>query len=100
MYTRVQFVLTEELHARLRRLAQERGKSMSAVVREILERGLAEEEAERQARRRKILARLREASKALEQAGVEPVSGEEIVETIRQMREERTNAIVRNILGS
>jgi len=100
MYTRVQLVLTEDIHVRLRRLAQERGKSMSAVVREILERGLAAEEEQRRERRREILARLSEASKDLERVGGTPMTGEEIVEMIRKMREERTNEIVRNVLGS
>ncbi len=100
MYTRVQLVLTEDLHARLRRLARERGKSMSAVVREILERQLAAEEEQRRERRRKILARLSEASENLERAGGRPMTGEEIVEMIRKMREERTDEIVRHVLGS
>ena len=99
MYTRVQFVLTEDLHARLRRMAEARGESMSALVREILERALAEAEEQRRERRRRVLVRLAEASKALEEAGVKPVSGEEVVEMIREMREERTDEIVRNVLG-
>ena len=79
MYTRVQFVLTRDLHVRLRRMAEARGESMSALVREILERALTEEE-QRRARRRQILARLAEASKALEEARSRPMSGEEIVD--------------------
>ena len=99
MYTRVQFVLTEDLHARLRRLAEERGESMSALVREFLERALAEAEEQRRERRRKVLARLAEASKALEEAGVKPLDGDEVVETLRQMREERMNELIGNLLG-
>ena len=99
MYSRVQFVLTEDLHARLRRMAEARGKSMSALVREILERALAEAEEQRQERRRRVLVRLAKASKALEEAGVKPVNAEEVVEMIREMREERTDEIVRNVLG-
>ncbi|GEM_PF-3158588 len=99
MYTRVQFVLTEDLHARLRRLAEERGESMSALAREFLERALAEAEEQRRERRRKVLARLAEASKALEEAGVKPLEGDEVVETLRQMREERMNELVGNLLG-
>ena len=99
MYTRVQFVLTEDLHARLRRLAEERGESMSAMVREFLERALAEAEEQRRGRRRKVLARLAEASKALEEAGVKPLDGDEVVETLRQIREERMNELIGNLLG-
>ncbi len=99
MYTRVQFVLTEDLHARLRRLAEERGESMSAMVREFLERALAEAEEQRRERRRKVLARLAEASKALEEAGVKPLDGDEVVETLRQIREERMNELIGNLLG-
>jgi len=99
MYTRVQFVLTEDLHARLRRLAEKRGESMSALVREFLERGLAEAEEQQRERRRKVLARLAEASKALEEAGVKPLDGDEVVEMLRQMREERMNELVDNLLG-
>lgn len=99
MYTRVQFVLTEDLHARLRRLAEMRGESMSALVREILEQGLTSVEEQRRARRRKVLARLAEASKALEAAGVRPLDGDEVTELIRQMREERTNELAGDLLG-
>ncbi len=99
MYTRVQFVLTEDLHARLRRLAEERGESMSALVREFLERALAEAEEQRRERRRKVLARLAEASKALEEAGVKPLDGDEVAETLRQIREERMNELIGNLLG-
>ncbi len=99
MYTRVQFVLTEDLHARLRRLAEERGESMSAIVREFLESALAEAEEQRRERRRKVLARLAEASKALEEAGVKPLDGDEVVETLRQIREERMNELIGNLLG-
>jgi len=99
MYTRVQFVLTEDLHARLRRLAEERGESMSAMVREFLERALAEAEEQRRERRRKVLARLAEASKALEEAGVKPLDGDEVVETLRQIREERMNELIGNLPG-
>lgn len=99
MYTRVQFVLTEDLHARLRRMAEARGESMSAVVRELLARALAEDERQRRERRCQVLARLAEASRALEEAGAKALSLEEIAEMIREMREERTNEILRNVLG-
>ena len=97
---KVQFVLPEDLHRRLRQAAQRRGISMSQFAREALERALAEDVEARRARRRKILARLTEASKDLERAGFKPMGGEEIVEMIRQMREERTDEIVRQVLGS
>jgi len=97
---RTQILLTEEQVRRLRRLAKARGTSMSAIVREIMDAHLESEDEARKRRRREALARLRELSEALEREGFAPMSGEEIVEMIRQMREERTNELVRNILGS
>ncbi len=96
---KVQFVLTEDLHARLRRLAEERGKSMSALVREMLTRSLAEAEEQRRERRRRALSRLAEASQALEAAGLEPMSSEQVVALVRAMREERTDGLVGDLLG-
>ena len=96
---KVQFVLTEDLHARLRRLAEERGKSMSALVREMLTRSLAEAEEQRRERRRRTLSRLAEASQALEAAGLEPMSSEQVVALVRAMREERTDGLVGDLLG-
>ncbi len=121
---KVQFVLTEDLHARLRRLAEERGKSMSALVREMLTRSLAEAteerrharrkamsvvartirslaetEEQRRERRRRALSRLAEASQALEAAGLEPMSSEQVVALVRAMREERTDGLVGDLVG-
>ena len=96
---KVQFVLTEDLHARLRRLAEERGKSMSALVREMLTRSLAEAEEQRRERRRRVLSRLAEASQALEAAGLEPMSSEQVVALVRAMREERTDGLVGDLVG-
>ena len=96
---KVQFVLTEDLHARLRRLAEERGKSMSALVREMLTRSLAEAEEQRRERRRRTLSRLAEASQALEAAGLEPMSSEQVVALVHAMREERTDGLVGDLLG-
>ncbi len=96
---KVQFVLTEDLHARLRRLAEERGKSMSALVREMLTRSLAEAEEQRRERRRRALSRLAEASQALEAAGLEPMSSEQVVALVRAMREERTDGLIGDLVG-
>ncbi len=99
MYTRVQFMLTEDLYRRLRQAARARGVSMSQFVREALERALAEDVEARRQRRRKVLAELEQARQALEQAGFQPLSGEDIVEMLNEMREERMDEILGNAFG-
>ena len=99
MYTKVQLVLTEDLHRRLRQAARTRGVSMSQFAREALERALEEDTEARQARRRQVLEALTASRRALEKAGVKPMSMDEIAEMLRQMREERTDELIRNTLG-
>ncbi len=99
MYTKVQLVLTEDLHQRLRQAALRRGVSMSQFAREALVRALEEEAEARRARRRQVLEELAAVRHALEEAGVKPMSGDEIAEMIRQMREERLDELTRNALG-
>ena len=97
--TRMQILLTEEQAAELRRLAKARRASISQVVREMVERGLQDERARLLAQQRQALENLRAARRELEAAGAMPVNGDEVVELIRQMREERTDELVRNALG-
>ena len=97
--TRMQILLTEEQAAELRRLAKARRASISQVVREMVERGLQDERARLLAQQRRALESLRAARRGLEDAGAMPVAGDEVVELIRQMREERTDELVRNALG-
>ena len=97
--TRMQILLTEEQAAELRRLARARRASISQVVREMVERGLQDERARLLAQQRQALENLRAARRELEAAGATPVNGDEVVELIRQMREERTDELVRNALG-
>ena len=99
MYTKVQLVLTEDLHRRLRQAAQTRGVSMSRFARDALERALEEDTEARKARRRQVLEALADSRRALEKAGLKPMSMDEIAEMIRQMREERTDELIRNTLG-
>jgi len=99
MYTKVQLVLTEDLHRRLRQAAQTRGVSMSRFAREALERALEADTEARKARRRQVLEALADSRRALEKAGLKPMSMDEIAEMIRQMREERTDELIRNTLG-
>ena len=97
--TRMQILLTEEQAAELRRLAKARRASISQIVRDMVERGLREERARLLAQQQQALENLRAVRRGLEAAGVPPVSGDEVVELIRQMREDRTDEIVRNVLG-
>jgi len=98
---RTQILLTPEQLQHLRRIAHERQKSVSAVVREILARALVESEAEARRRRRQmLLSRLQAASDALAQSGFAPLTGDEIVDLVRQMREERTDDLVDHLLGA
>ncbi len=97
--TRMQILLSEEQAQQLRALAQQRHVSISALVREMVERGLQEERELLLAQQEQALEEIRAVHHDLVQAGVQPMSGEEIVEMIRRMREERTNEIVQRILG-
>ncbi len=97
--TRMQILLTEEQAAELRRLAKARRASISQLVREMVERGLRDERARLLEQQQRALEGLRRARQELEAAGATPVTGDEVVELIRRMREERTDEIVRNALG-
>ena len=97
--TRMQILLTEEQAAELRRLAKARRASISQIVREMVEQGLREERERLLARQEQALEEIRAVHRELAQAGVRPMSAEEVVEMIREMREERTDEIVRNVLG-
>ena len=97
--TRMQILLTEEQARALRAMAQAQGKSISALVREMVERGLQEERERLLAQQHRALERVRAVRRELEAAGVAPLSTDEVVEIIRQMREERTDEIVRLALG-
>ena len=88
---KVQFVLPEDLHRRLRQAAQRRGVSMSQFAREALERALAEEAEARKARRRKILAELREISQRLAEQAPDLIH---TAEDLNAMREERMYELV------
>jgi len=95
----MQILLTEEQAAELRRLAKARRASISQLVREMVERGLRDERARLLEQQQQALEDLRRARRELEVAGATPVTGDEVVELIRRMREERTDEIVRNALG-
>ncbi len=91
-YYRAQVLLDPEQHARLRRIAEARGVSISEVVREIVDIGLEHIERERDARLRALddLARLGD---ALERAvGRIPA---DIVRSVREERDARLHEIVR-----
>ncbi len=97
--TRMQILLDAEQARQLRALSKVQGKSISALVREMVEQALREEQDRLLAQQAEALEDIRAVHRALEAAGVPPMSGEEIVEMIREMREERTDEIVRNVLG-
>ena len=88
---KVQFVLPEDLHRRLRQAAQRRGVSMSQFAREALEQALAEEAEARKARRRRVLAELREISQRLAEQAPGLIH---TAEDLNAMREERMNELV------
>lgn len=85
---KVQFVLPEDLHRRLRQAAQRQGVSMSQFVREALEQALADEAEVRKARRRRVLDELREISGRLTTQAPELMH---TPEDLHAMREERMN---------
>ena len=93
---KVQFVLPEDLHRRLRQAAQRRGISMSQFAREALERALAEDVEANKARRRRLMAELREISQRLAKQAPGLVH---TPEDLNAMREERMNELVRTALG-
>jgi len=97
--TRMQILLNEEQAEQLRALARQRRVSISALVREMVERGLQDERERLLAQQEQALEEIRAVHRDLMQAGIRPMSGEDIVEMIRQLREERTDDLVRPVLG-
>lgn len=84
-YQRVQILLTTEQYHKLKRKARRQGVTMSALVRQMVERGL--EGGEDWIERTRRVTR-----EMLEARGGKPM-GLDAVELIRQMREERADAI-------
>ena len=86
---RTQILLTEEQVRRLRRLAQEQGTSMYALVRQALDQALAGLDEEKE----DWVARTRRVTRALLEArGGKPIPGD-AVELVRSLREERADAL-------
>lgn len=92
---KVQFVLPEDLHRRLRQAAQRRGISMSQFVREALERALLEDAEARKARRRRLMQQLDELSPQL----FEQTDLVHTAEVLHAVREERMDELVRTARG-
>ena len=84
-YQRVQILLTAEQYRTLKRQARRRGATMSALVREMVAREL--EAGEDWIERTRRVTR-----EMLEARGGKPM-GMDAVELVRQMREERADAI-------
>lgn len=84
-YQRVQILLTGEQYRALKRRARRQGVTMSSLVREMVAQGLAAEE-DWVARTRRVTREM------LEARGGKPM-GMDAVELVRQMREERADAI-------
>nr|WP_290669564.1 ribbon-helix-helix protein, CopG family [Ardenticatena sp.] len=81
---KVQFVLPEDLHRRLRQAAQQQGVSMSQFVREALEQALADKAEARKTRRRRVLAKLREISQRLATQAPDLMYTPEDLHTLRE----------------
>ena len=92
---KVQFMLPVDLHRRLRQVAQSRGVSMSQIVREALERALADDVEARKARRRRLMQQLDVLSPRL----FEQTDLVHTAEALNTMREERMNDLVRSAPG-
>lgn len=80
---RTQILLTEDQVRRLRRLAQERSISMSALVREIVERELAEHHR----RKEKLLQALEERARWVAERAPELVHTPDDLQALREERE-------------
>jgi len=85
-YRRVQLLLTPEQHRTLKRLARQRRKSISALVREIIARELQQENEDWIERTRRVTQDM------LAKRGGKPIAVD-AVELIRGLREERSDAI-------
>ncbi len=93
-YTRTQVLLQPEQHEALRRLAEREGRSLSALVREAVDL-LLESQGSDPERQRSLAAleRLRDHRAAiLERRGGQPLTFD-VVEAIREAREERDDAL-------
>ncbi len=89
-YHRVQLLLTHEQHRKLKQLARLRKTSVSALVREFVERGLQEETARGEA---DWIERTRRVTQALLEArGGKPIEVDP-VQLLREIREERGHAL-------
>jgi len=86
---RTQILLTDEQLRRLRRWAKARDASVSALVREMVEQGLAE----RNQRKRELFEALEESAQWIEQHAPGLVH---TPEDLQAMREERMNELVDN----
>jgi len=83
---RTQILLTDEQLRHLRRLARARDASVSALVREMVDQGLAE----RNQRKQELFAALEESARWIEQHAPDLVH---TPENLRAMREERDHAL-------
>ena len=89
---RTQILLTKEQVRRLRRLAEERGISVSALVREMVEQGLSEQHR----RKEELLQALKESARWVAEHAPDLVH---TPEDLQAMREERDDELARNIFG-
>ena len=85
-YHRVQLLLTPEQHRELKRLARQRRESISALVREMIARGLQQESEDWIEHTRRVTQNL------LAKQGGKPLAVD-AVELVRDLREERSDAI-------
>ena len=85
-YQRVQILLTPEQHRALKRLAQRRRESLSALVRELVQKGLEKEREDWVERTRRVTRALLEARNG------KPIPVD-AVELVRSLREERADAL-------
>ena len=86
-YRRVQLLLTPEQHGALKRLARQRRTSVSALVREMVARGLAQERVDWIARTRQVTQALLDARRD------QPAQVVDAVDLVRSLREERGDAL-------
>jgi len=91
---RVQILLTREQALRLRELARRRGMSVSALVRVMVDEGLARWEEAQKARRARLMRRIRAEREALQAryGGRLPVWTPEM---LHRLREERLHELMR-----
>ena len=85
-YQRVQILLTPEQYRALKRMAQRRRESLSALVRALVQKGLEQEREDWVERTRRVTRAL------LEARGGKPIAFD-AVELVRSLREERADAL-------